>query len=264
MASRRVILTGIVAAVFIVGCRGDTPSKKGQRAGEVRSFCLAPGINARFAWIPHGRFVMGSSREAPQSGSDESPVEVVISRGFWLATTEMTREHWLALAGYNPSEFESMPLRPVEKVSWNDCQKLLRRLSRPMPGWRFDLPTEAQWEYACRANGTAAFRDIPTDQAWCQPNAGGQTHPVGQLAANPWGLCDMLGNVAEWCRDAYQPQLPGGKNPCVNDASPRARRVIRGGSWSSVGACRPTARNFDSPDLRINRVGLRLVICPDD
>jgi len=236
-----------------------TPAKA-KRAGDLRKFELKHGLWQEFAWIPPGDFMMGS----PVSEivhPDEAQVKVTISHGFWMARNEMTRDQWKFLTGKDPGEFEIMRGRALENVSWDDSVEWISKLPPPEKGWHYDLPTEAQWEYACRARSEAAVELNKT--AWWHENSAGQTHLVSQKAPNPWGLFDMQGNVAEWCKDTYKDRLPGGKDPLVTDPNPRAFRVLRGGSWDSTDACRPACRNKETPALRLNRVGFRLVIVQD-
>jgi formylglycine-generating enzyme required for sulfatase activity len=221
-------------------------------------FCLfrVKGVGQRLRWIPPGRFVMGSSPDEVGRFDDESPQRVVrFSEGFWLFDTPCTQELWVAVMGENPSDFRS-PTRPVEKVSWIDCQSFVKRLNRQLEGLELSLPSEAQWEYACRAGSMkATFAGDPQilgeanaplldGIAWYGGNCGvdfeltegydisswsekqydsktGGTHPVGRKAPNAWGLYDMLGNVWEWCMDKWS------KDP---GAPASADRVIRGGS----------------------------------
>lgn len=160
-------------------------------------------------WCPPGTFIMGSPPEEPGRFADEDQIEVELTRGFWIARTQLTQKVWQELMGNNPSNFKGDD-RPVESVSWNDCQDFLRVLNDcyPVKDFAFRLPTEAQWEYACRAGTTTAFScgDDPAqlgDYAWFSENGNWETHPVAQKLPNPWGLFDMHGNVWEWCQDFY-------------------------------------------------------------
>ena len=160
---------------------------------------------------------------------------------------------------------------PVENVSWNDAQEFCRRLSalpaEKAAGRRYRLPTEAEWEYAARAGaseqpGAAEADGDLNDAAWYAANSRGRPHPVGQKALNAWGLCDMYGNVAEWCADGYAADYYA-KSPADDPAGPSAAetRVIRGGSWNQpASACRPAARCSAKPDERSANVGFRVVL----
>ncbi|MER2603391.1 MAG: formylglycine-generating enzyme family protein, partial [Candidatus Competibacter phosphatis] len=172
----------------------------------------------RLRWIEPGSFLMGSPEDEPERSSDEGPRHwVTLSRGFWLADSACTQALWQAVMGSNPSAFKENAQRPVEQVSWNDVQGFLRRLEALLPGCRADLPTEAEWEYACRAGAETPFsfgEQITPEQVNYNgehPYAGGkkglyrqQTVPVKSLPPNAWGLYEMHGNVDEWCADGQR------------------------------------------------------------
>jgi len=170
-------------------------SKDAHKAGE-RIELTINGVEYAFRWCPAGTFMMGD---------EPGEVSVTLSRGFWMLETEVTQAMWASVMGNNPSNFKGVKL-PVEQVSWNDCQEFIKKLNelKAAPaGFKFSLPTEAQWEYACRAGTTTAyhFGNTLTQQ---QANFGGnQTKEVGSYPANAWGLKDMHGNVLEWCLDCY-------------------------------------------------------------
>jgi formylglycine-generating enzyme required for sulfatase activity len=262
--------------------------------GHWRTFQVK-GVSQRLRWIPPGAFPMGSPETEAGRYDDESPQHLVrITRGFWLFDSPCTQALWKAVMGKNPSQFRS-PTRPVETVSWDDCQSFLERLNRLLDGASFSLPSEAQWEYACRA-GTATstyagdmeilgdFNAPVLDPiAWYLGNCGvdfelkkgfdvsgfpgkqyesktGGTHPVGGKAPNPWGLHDMLGNVWEWCRDGWDREFyrkSPGDDP-VAPAGASARRVIRGGSWlADARYVRAASRDDYHPGTRDNALGFR-------
>ncbi|MGB0068309.1 MAG: formylglycine-generating enzyme family protein, partial [Isosphaeraceae bacterium] len=183
------------------------------------------GVTQKLRWIPPGKFLMGSPDHEEGRWDDEGPQhEVAIESGFWMFETPCTQALWEAVMGQNPSRFRG-PTRPVEQVSWEDVEDFLTRIAAMVPGLRLGLPTEEQWEYACRA-GSAAARYGDLDQiAWYSENSGGETHPVALKQPNGWGLHDMLGNVLEWCEDVWTDYYNTKK-----DAAASARRVIRGGS----------------------------------
>ncbi len=209
-----------------------------------------------FVRIPAGSFTMGSS--SYEANSDEKPVQqVTISRPFELQVTEVTQAQWKQVMGSNPSNFKGDDL-PVEQVSWDDCQEFLRKLNARDPGKGYRLPTEAEWEYACRA-GTAEDRygDLGSI-AWYTENSGGKTYPVGQKQANAWGLYDMLGNVWEWCSD-WKGDYPSGSVTDPRGPSSGSCRVYRGGGWySHVRNCRVAYRNDSGSDFRDSGLGFRL------
>ena len=169
-----------------------------------------------------------------------------ITKPFYLGKYLVTQEQWEAVMGNNPSHFKG-PKNPVEQVSWDDCQQFLeqaQREGRPRGG-KFQLPTEAQWEYACRAGSTTryCFGDDESElgeYAWYDANSGSKTHPVGEKKPNAWGLYDMHGNVWEWCQDWYD----GGyyaNSPTDDPTGPAtgSDRVFRGGGWDYAGEVLP-------------------------
>jgi formylglycine-generating enzyme required for sulfatase activity len=219
-----------------------------------------PGMT--FVTLPAGSFQMGSTT----GDEDEKPVHKVTLSSFALMTTEVTQVQWRAVMGDNPSYFKGDDL-PVENVSWNDVQDFLRKLNQRDPGKGYRLPTEAEWEYACRAGSTArwCFGDNESqlgDYAWYIANADGRTHPVGRKRANAWGLFDMHGNVWEWCQDWYG-NYPSGD--LTNPAGPTSGtyRVIRGGTWYSYSSsARCASRNTVTPPARYYAIGFRCARTP--
>ena len=190
----------------------------------------------RFCYCPPGQFTMGSPSSEPGHEGDENQVSVEIREGFWMAETEATQEQWESVMGSNPSDFKGSTL-PVEQVSWEDVQAMVKKLNqeaRPPSGYRFALPTEAQWEYACRAGTETAYafgnKLSKTDANFDSKG----TVPVKSYRPNPWGLYDMHGNVWEWCEDWYGERLRGGVDP--RGESSGVHRVLRGGSWNNFAA----------------------------
>lgn len=260
LSSGRGTATGLAPAVRPGVSEGlsDVPLKEGTKAGEELEVEIANGVKVRMCWMPAGNFTMGSPVSERGYPGDEAPVQVRISRGFWMAKTECTQKTWTAVMGSNPSNFKGADL-PVEHVSWDDCQSFIAKLRQPAEGRRFDLPTEAQWEYACRAGTSGAYSDGLDTMGWYSSNSGSKTHLVGMKKANAWGLMDMHGNVWEWCRDAYVRNLPGGTDPGVLAG---ASRVSRGGSWSSdASLCRSAYRNSFTREFQ-NYIGFRLAAMP--
>ena len=241
-----------------------------------------------FEIIPAGRFVMGSPPTEPESKQDEAQYQVWLTRSFRLASTEVTQALWEAVMGENPSYFVNCPECPVDRVNWYDALTFCNRLSRlegfvPAYGLEGDqvlwnhhadgyrLPTEAEWEYACRAGTTTAFHtgncldpELANFDGY-RPLAGcpgglnrGEPVAVGRLPANRWRLHDMHGNLAEWCWDRYGP-YPAGEttDPRGPDAGPL--RLVRGGCWQNSGqGCRSANRQTMPPDRRLDMIGLRL------
>ncbi len=244
-------------------------------------------VEHRLRWIPGGHFTMGSPEgERGRLDEKEAQRDQTVD-GFWLGETPVTQALWTAVMGDNPSRFASKRLpwrcliRPVEQVSWDEVQVFLQKINTTIDGLDLRLPTEAQWEYACRAGTTTATyagdlddedfaSEVLSPVAWYGGNAAQEfdledgedletfwkqydqvappgrsgTHPVGRKAPNPWGLYDMLGNVYEWCQDEYK----RGR-----------RRVIRGGSWDVyAGNCRAACRGGRVPGGRVDDVGFRV------
>ncbi len=210
--------------------------------------------------VPAGTFRMGSEREEPIHA-------VTLTRDFHLGKYPVTQAQWAAVMGANPSAFEG-PDRPVEQVSWDDCQAFVERLGAAGE-WTFRLPTEAEWEYACRAGsaGTFCFGDDERrlgDYAWYAANSGAETHPVGRKRPNAWGLHDMHGNVWEWCQDFWGDY---GADPVTDPqgAAPGlvSARVFRGGCWRGGADFAASAhRGGRGARYRDPAVGVRLVCVP--
>jgi len=228
----------------------------------------------RLRWIAPGTFLMGSPPDEPEREEDETLHRVQLSQGFWLADTPCTQALWQAVMGENPSAFQGAE-RPVERVSWEDVQAFLRRVNAHVrdEGWR--LPTEAEWEYACRAGTSTPFwfgAQITPEQVNYDgnyPYAGGQqgryrkeTVPVCALPCNTWGLYQMHGNVWEWCQDWYAAYPAAtAETPAVAPAGPPtgAARVLRGGGWFDGGGSARSAQRFrHDPRYRYVSVGFRL------
>ena len=228
---------------------------------------LGGGVKLRMVLIPAGEFLMGSPDSDKYAEDDEKPQHRVrIAQPFYLGEHVVTQEQWEAVMGGNPSNFKG-PNNPVENVSWDDCQKFLDKLNR-RPGNQagvFQLPTEAQWEYACRAGSTTnyCFGDEESglgEYAWYGANSGSKTHPVGEKKPNAWGLYDMHGNVWEWCADWHD----GGyyaRSPIDDPTGPTGSsdRVFRGGGWNRpAGLCRSASRRSRWPGRRYFTLGLRI------
>ena len=251
--------------------------RPGTKAGE-RTVINSLGLEIPFRWCPPGKFKMGSPTSEANRSIDENQVDVELTHGFWLGETVVTQELFRAVLNADPSRCKG-PQRPVEQVSWEEaqafCQKLTHQLRNEgslAPDWRGGLPTEARWEYACRAGPTTGYffeNDATRNDAsllgqfaWFDGNANQETHPVGTREANPWGLRDMHGNVWEWCHDWYGDKLVGGTNP--GGPSAGSYRVFRGGCWDdSAGFCRSAYRNGRGPSYRSDDLGFRLCLSSD-
>jgi len=213
------------------------------------------GANQRLRWIPSGTFWMGSPEEEEGRFPHEGPRhEQTIASGFWMFDTPCRQDLWEAVMGENPSYFKG-PNRPVECVSWDQCQEFLERLNGRFKGLELKLPSEAQWEYACRAGTNAPrYREDLNEIAWYLDNSKHETHPVGEKAPNDWGLYDTLGNVLEWCEDVWTDDYNTNKK-----AAASAHRVFRGGSWFDGGAryVRAACRSRVEPSDRYHDLGFR-------
>ena len=238
---------------------------------------LGDGVKLRMILIPAGEFLMGSPDSDKDAFDGEHPQHRVrITKPFYLGKYPVTQEQWQAVMGNNPSYFKG-PKNPVEQVSWDDCQEFLKKLNAKLgslhPGnlpegaGEFRLPTEAQWEYACRAGSTTRYcfgDDESTlgDYAWYNANSGSTTHPVGEKKPNAWGLCDMHGNVWQWCRDWYGGYADSGTDDPTGPAT-GSYRVLRGGGWSGgAGFCRSAGRGGYSPVIRCRDLGFRVSRVP--
>jgi len=227
--------------------------------------------------IPAGSFTMGSPKTEQDRGDNENQVPVRITKPFGIGLTVVTQGQWRAVMGSEPWRHEGLEDDqcgddfPAVYVSWHDavlfCETLTgleRETGRLTATQSYRLPTEAEWEYACRAGTTTAysFGDDPEqlgEYGWFGENSGGKLHPVAQKKPNPWGLFDMHGNVWEWCADWYDGTLAGGDDPVGRAAG--ASRVLRGGDWS-LGAsfCRSAYRGLYDPWLRYGRDAFRVVV----
>lgn len=243
-----------------------------RRAGDKVELDLPGDVKLAFAWCPPGTFRMGS--EHPEGYPDEKPVHrVTLTRGFYMGTHPITQAMWKAVMGAEPSQFKG-PNRPAENMSWDDCQAFCTAVMAHL-GSRVTvrLPSEAEWEYACRAGTTAEFHFgdvIRTDLAnyngtssWNGSPTGkylAETTDVGSFPANPWGLFDTHGNVWEWCEDWYGPYpVEDQTDPVRREKHSHNRRVMRGGCWNSSPVhCRAAHRYWFAPGHRSGLVGCRV------
>ncbi|MDG1892044.1 MAG: formylglycine-generating enzyme family protein [Verrucomicrobiota bacterium] len=230
-----------------------------------------PELDLKMMPIPAGTFVMGSPDDEQDRQEDEGPqTTVTISNPFWLGKTEVTQVQWQTVMGNNPGHFKGDD-RPVERVSWNDtvafCEKLNEMKRDTLPaGYHYTLPTEAQWEYACRAGTTTRFYygdDPGYNQlgmyAWYVANSFEMTHPVGEKLPNDWGLHDMHGNVWEWCLDWFSDSYPGGNLSDPQGPPSGWNRVFRGGGWVlQTRSCRSADRVWGAPTGTSIRLGFRV------
>ncbi len=250
----------------------------------VRRVDIGNGVSIELVWCPPGKFTMGSPKDEKGRSDNELLKEtehlVTLTKGFWIGKYEITQEQWEAMMGNNPSKFKKAGLKaPVENVSWDDCQQFVAKLNAKFPGQAFRMPTEAEWEYACRAGSGAALHNgkeltdaeegfASLDEiAWHRGNSGrdggtlhlvrtgetivfGTPQVVGQKKPNAWGLYDMSGNVFEWCQD-WLGELP--PEPATDPTGPQAGkyRVVRGGCCSAVAQCyRSASRGGSGPSAK--------------
>jgi formylglycine-generating enzyme required for sulfatase activity len=226
-------------------------------------------LNLELIWIKPGTFRMGSPPDEPNRNKAEGiQMPVTLTKGFWLGKTEVTQGQFEAFSGGNPSRFvEIGKAAPVERVSWLDamefCKKLTEReraAGRLPEGYGYTLPTEAQWEYACRAGTTADFAGNPEAMIWHEQNSEGTTHPVATKQPNAWGLHDMSGNVLEWCLDWYGDYPRTARSDPMGPESGHFR-IARGGSWRvSINVGRSAARSGGSSARRDYTLGFRLAL----
>jgi formylglycine-generating enzyme required for sulfatase activity len=287
MPSRRFVLAGSLSALAAgrLAAQPAADSFAGSRAGAERDIA---GI--RFCWCPPGSFLMGSPVTEPFRRDNENQVPVTLTRGFWMGKHEVTQGEWRRVFGGVPGpliagEGDNFP---VYFISYIDAQNLCRALTDMAraagtlpPPWRFDLPTEAQWEYAARAGTTSAYatgNGITPEQAnFGRPYSGRANGVPGQVASavgsyppNGWGLHDMAGNEFEWCRDWYHARLPGGTDPDLSavrgtpNRDGSYSRARRGGAWMDGPQwMRSAVRIPYEPERNADHIGMRLAVVRD-
>ncbi|MCB1986702.1 MAG: formylglycine-generating enzyme family protein [Nitrosomonas sp.] len=230
------------------------------------------GVRQAFRWCEPGTFLMGSPEDEPQRDGDELQHEVTLTKGFWIADTPVAQALWQIVMGSNPSRFKGEE-RPVENVSWEDIWVFIAKMNGMKPDLKLCLPTEAQWEYACRAETTTPFSwgdqidstlvnfkgAVPYNNG-TESEYRRQTIEVKTLPCNDWGLYQMHGNVFEWCQDFFG-DFPTGS--VIDPLGPETgvERVLRGGSWMHLGRhCRSAYRSHRNynPSRRIDAYGFRL------
>ncbi len=233
------------------------------------------GRDFEFTWVEPGAFTMQGPPTKPNGELRDGPFRATLTRGFWLGRYPVTQAQWDAVTGTQPSRFDGCPDCPVEQVSWSDAVAFAAELGSahgdglPEP-YRFGLPTEAQWEYACRSGTTTEFstgdgEGALAEAGWYFANSGGRTHPVGQKAPNAWGFYDMHGNVGEWCRD-WADDYPTEPRVDWAGAETGTAKMIRGGGFGARyagGMSCSGGRCQVLPDTRARSVGVRLAIVRD-
>ena len=254
------------------------------KAGDEREIA-----GVKLCWCPPGKYIMGSPKSEPERRPDEDQVEVTLTNGFWIGKYEVTQKQWKQVVGEFPGERTAGEgdAFPVYTINFAEAEGFCQKLSvkahttGELPKeWEFRLPTEAQWEYACRAGTTTATafgNTLSSNQANFQGKSYNgaeegpalkRTAPVGSYRPNAWGLYDMHGNVYEWCRDWSHAELPGGNDPDLYSAKATAlvnrdgtvSRVRRGGCWADQGwPCRSASRLRFEPERRHDHIGFRVV-----
>lgn len=260
----------LLSVAFVV--LSAAPATSGLHAADLD---LGDGVRLKLASIPAGKFMMGSPKGSVGAAFDESDRhrkdnvfqhEVTFTRSFLIGVTEVTQEQYIRVTGRNPGVFQGANL-PVDNVSWNDAVKFCELLS-VKTGKVVRLPTEAEWEYACRAGTTTRYYfgdDLDharlAEHAWFETNSDRRTHPVGKKEPNSWGLHDMGGNVWEWCADRYKGPYEDKTVSDPRGAASGEMRVLRGGCWESGPlSARGTNRGGIVPTRATSRFGFRVVV----
>jgi formylglycine-generating enzyme required for sulfatase activity len=261
-----IALTACIAAL-VGGCdkaqQKDLPKPAAIDNPQAQPKDWTNSIGMKFVWISPGSFIMGSPKNEEGRSDDEIQHAVTLSKGFFMGIHLVTQEQWKEIMNNNPSHFKGKKNLPVDTVSWEECQEFIKKL-REKDNKPYRLPTEAEWEYGCRAGTRTAYNfgnnsDILNEYAWfAENNVPNTTHGVGQKTPNAWGLHDMHGNLWEWCQDWYgdYPQ-----NEVVDPQGPNTGkfRILRGGSWGDGPAfCRSAFRARTEPSDRNNTCGFRL------
>jgi len=270
------VVIGTALPGIVLGQLPATRNTIGARAGEERD---DNGLQMKLGWCPPGTFNMGSPQSEADRYDNEAQVPVTLTQGFWLGKYEVTQGEWERVMRTTPwrgqKSVKEGPRYAATHISWEEATEFARRLTeqereagRLPKSLNYTLPTEAQWEYACRAGTKTAYSfgdnsAMLSEYDWWSGNTDRQqyAHEVGLKKPNAWGFYDTHGNVAEWCRDWYANQLPGGNDPEVTTEG--TDRVFRGGSWRyRAGICRAAARRQDTPGVRSksNRLGFRLAL----
>lgn len=246
-----------------------SPETAHWRRDDTLTFTIGDDVSLSFCWIPSGSFLLGSPNTEEGHEEIESPRHrVVIARGFHMSSTPVTRAQWEAVMGPSPATPSQQASHPATEISWDDAQRFLVRLSEALVAGSVRLPTEAEWEYACRAgsSGRYAGGDSEADLdrlGWYAANSRGATHPVGEKAPNAWGLYDMHGNVFEWCQDWDGSYAPGEQTDPSGPPS-GDKKILRGGCFTCPPPyCRSANRYSAPPDRRSGNFGFRVVLCAE-
>ena len=262
----------VLSMLFSCGKGGDT------KTGDTKTLDLGDGVSLKLIKVQPGSFLMGSPEDELGSFDSENQHWVTLTKDYWLGETEVTQGQWKAVMWSNPSVYNNGDDYPVENVSWEDamtfCKKLNEKYRGKLPnGYQFSLPTEAQWEYACRAGTTSSLnsgKNITSkdgscpnldEVGWYNKNTGKSHCPVRQKRPNAWGFFDMHGNVSEWCSDWYGSYSGDATDP--KGPLDGSDRVIRGGSGDLFARfCRSAYRFGFSPSISFHALGFRLALVP--
>jgi formylglycine-generating enzyme required for sulfatase activity len=270
------IVTGAAAWVLTTGAAEPTTmpatapasrpsSQPSSQPAKELTLDLGNKATLKLVLIPAGKFTMGSPHGEEGRSKEEGPQrEVTITQPFYMGVYEVTQEQYEAVLGQNPSHFKGAQ-NPVDTVSWQEAVEFCQKLSAKT-GTTVRLPTEAQWEYACRAGSKTRFGFGDEDEklgdyAWYASNSESKTHPAGQKKPNAWGLYDMHGNVWEWCSDCFADSYAGAKTEDPPGPDSGGRRVLRGGAWNNIPeGCRSAYRYGSPPDYRDQFCGFRVAV----
>jgi formylglycine-generating enzyme required for sulfatase activity len=248
-------LTAIALALFLLPCASFAEPAAGTVWKEANT-------GMEFVWVPSGCFQMGSK----DGEKDEQPIHKVCLKGFWMGKYEVTQGQYQQIIGNNPSGFENAA-NPVEEVNWHEAKSFAEEISNATSE-KIRLPSEAEWEYACRAGGAhetyCGNGDKPDGMLWHRFNSKKASHPAGQLTPNNWGLYDMSGNVWEWVEDCWNESYAGAPaDGSARETGDCEKRVLRGGAWNSAPTfARASLRYYDRSHERDKDTGFRVVRMP--
>jgi formylglycine-generating enzyme required for sulfatase activity len=257
-------LNALETAAKEEAARKEEARRKDEDAAKKRPGAVVKNsIGMELVYIPPGSFMMGSTNVE----LDEKPVhQVKINYSLYMGKYEVTQAQWQSVMGSNPSYFKDCGGNcPVERVSWDSAQNFINKLNESNDGFRYRLPTESEWEYACRAGTTGDYAGNLSEMAWYSDNSGHKTHAVGGKRPNDWGLADMHGNVMEWCQDWYHETYDGAPTDgrAWLSGGGQKYRVLRGGAWTVIAYySRSTTRHRRVPEDRSMDHGFRVVAVP--
>lgn len=240
---RGLILLGMTGVFLMTGCKRLgilSDSMEGKEAGEHRSFAVCAGVDVDFRWVPAGEFALDGGKD---------PDAARIDQGFWIAAEETSVADWRKVMGKAPAMTGTSGKKPVAHVSWYDCREFLKKLKSPASGWKYEVPTELQWEYACHAGVKSACSRYHHGVSRAHTRIGMPGLHSAREQARPWAIEGLQGNVSEWCADSMSPS--------------HAEHAVLGGPGNSYPISRKAEGDRDVPFLRISHVGFRLVLVRD-